>query len=279
MSKHDLANKAAGVTTLAAQDYGDFAGKGFENVTSEDVSVAFLNILQALSPECSGDKATRLPGAEPGMLINSATNEIWPGEIGVIIQPCATSHVFTEWKPRKEGGGFLGTRQIDDAVVTAAKEASTEYGKFKNGNNELVETFYIAALLHQTEDLALQAALTPQAIILAFTSTKIKSYRPIISRLRTFMNGVPPLFAHRLRVKTTTEKNEKGIFSNFVITPLLNNDLSLGLIPVKDGEGNVNPLITQGHAFSKAYNSGRFAQATEKQEAKNGGVNASDVPF
>ena len=117
-------------TAVAVPDYGDMAGNGFENQTNEDVAIPFLNLLQPMSPEVDKDEDTYIKGATAGRMINSVTKELFPEE-GVFVVPCDTQHVFVEWVPRTEGGGFVGIHQINDPIVLAAKEAATEYGKFK----------------------------------------------------------------------------------------------------------------------------------------------------
>src|SRR6185312_4196595 len=226
----ELTKAPAAAVPMVADDYGDMAGVGFENQTSADMSIPFLTVLQAISPEVNGPPAERVKGAAAGMLMNTVTKQLFDGEKGVIIQPCDTNHVFVEWKPRSAGGGFVGIHQVDSDVVKQAIANAKTFGANKVGENDLHETFYIAALLHRSEDLAVQATLGPEPILIAFTSTKIKPYRNIMTRLRTFM-AKPPLFAHRLRLSTVVESNNKGTFANFALAPLVDNDIAKSLIP------------------------------------------------
>lgn len=206
-----------------AYDYGKDAGSGFEGQTSADYSIPFLALLQAQSPQCM-DPATS-GKARPGYIFNTASGEIY--DAGVTIIPCRTDHVFVEWRPRAEGGGggagFAGIHTLESPEVEKARAASTAFGKFKLNGNDLVETFYIYGLaLSDDEQVA-------EPVVVAFSSTKIKPYRNIMYRLRSF-KGRAPMFAHRIRMKTTLQENKKGKFWNLDLVPL-NGDVATSLIP------------------------------------------------
>jgi hypothetical protein len=246
----DAIVKAAPQPTDLATSYGEYAGAGFDNQTSEDMSIPFLGVLQALSPELQPG-AQKIKGAEVGNLINTVTKELFDGEKnGVVFQPADTNHVFVEWKPRNQGGGFVAVHQLDSEIVASAKAKAEKFGKYKtDAGNDLIETFYIAGLLHRSADLAEQVENAPEPMIVAFTSTKIKAYKQIMTRLRTF-KGKPPLFAHRLLIKTWTETNAEGTFANFTITPAVNNDVAASLIPPTLGD-QPHPLLCKGRSSSR----------------------------
>ena len=282
MGDQNLAVQQAANTALAAaQDYGDYAGAGFDNQTTDDMSIPFLGLLQDLSPEVKKG-ADKIAGAEVGMMINTVTKELFDGEKdGVIFQPCDTNHVFVEWKPRNQGGGFVAVHQIDSPIVADAKAKAEKFGKYKTpAGNDLIETFYIAGILHRSANLEEQLGNTPEPMLIAFTSTKIKAYKAIMTRLRTF-KGKPPMFAHRILIKTKTETNAEGTFANFVVTPAVENNVEKSLIPSRMGE-ETNPLLVQGAELLKAYRSG-LVQVKHEQggDAGNGGGGAKgdNPPF
>jgi hypothetical protein len=282
---HELAKHDTGPTNLAVLDYGDAAGLGFDRQTADDVAIPFLNIIQPLSPELQGDASEKIPGAQAGMMFNSVTKELFSGETGVVFQLCDTKQEFVEWKPRDKGGGFVGVHGVDSEVVVAARAASTKFGKYtsKEGN-DLVQTFNTVGLLHRTASLEEQIASgTPEAMVIAFTSTKIKSYRAIMTRLSNFMHGKVPLFAHRVKITTVREQRDKGISYNFRIEPLVGGDVAKSLIPPKHGDGP-NPLLVTAQKLLKAYRGGALKTADKTQSRDSGGPgNATgddgDAPF
>lgn len=215
-----VATKEEKETALAAPGtYGEYAGAGFENTSSDDYSIPFLTVLQALSPQVSGESA--LDGAKAGQLFNSVTEELIDGKSGVEFVPAFRERLYIEWVPRENGGGFVGRHDSTSQIVAEAKTKSQD-GKLKTeGGNDLIDTAYIyGVLLHKDG--------REEPAVLAFTSTKLKVYRHLMTKLNQFqvveeIDGqprkvTPPIFAHRLRISTVTEKNNKGTFFNFKVT-------------------------------------------------------------
>jgi len=259
---------------VAYESYGEFEGRGFQNQTQDDIAIPFLNILQAMNPEVQPDG---VPGAKPGMLINSVTQELFD-EVQIV--PAVTQHVFVAWKPRDEGGGIVATYQPTDEVVKAAKARSTEFGKYEDGQgNDLVETFYMACIVCVGEDVKGMA-------MIAFTSTKIKAYKSIMGRIRPFQIALedgrrvtPPMFAHLLTLRTQSQKNNKGSFYVPVITPQVGEDgktdLTAGLLSTEDVRfkmaAELETLVDEGKA--KADLSSQAADAPRAEDADE------DLPF
>lgn len=242
--------------TLATVDFGEFAGCGFENQTSNDMAIPFLGILQALSPQVTKGDPKKIPGAEPGMLINTVTNELL--ESPVTIVPCYTECLFVEWVPREAGGGFIGVHELDSEVVVSAKR-NCEFGKFKHGDNDLVETFYMYCLLLDSPDAV--TSVTP--IVMAFTSTKIKVYKKLMTQLRT-MKGNFPLFAFRLSIASVSEKNKKNQpYENFMIVPVNGSLMDSTNLPGTEFEG----LLHEGKALTEAIRAGKAKVAHDSQSS------------
>ena len=55
----------------------EHAGKGLENLKQEDLSTPFLKILMPLSPQINKSDNRYIQGAEPGMILNSATKKVY----------------------------------------------------------------------------------------------------------------------------------------------------------------------------------------------------------
>lgn len=270
--KNKLAKKdEAGALALpGGYDYGDDAGSGWENTGTDDFTIPFLAILQSNSPQCSETEAEFIEGAKAGMLINTATQELYDGKVGVELVPCYTQHLFVEWRNRQtDGGGFIGIHTADSEVVAKAKAASTKFGKYvvpvEDGvDHDLVETFYIYGLVVAGEEL-----IGP--CMVSFSSTKIKAYKNIMTPLRQ-VKGRPPLFAFKLSVTTVAEKNTKGSFYNFKIVPA--------------GDSVVDSLIDPSHEFVLAGKAFKEQVAEGKAKIDHAGGNTGsgdgdekDAPF
>lgn len=208
-----MAKKKENEELPAVVDFGDDAGAGINDATHEELSIPLLVVLQALSPQVSGDAA--VDGAKPGMLYNTVTGDLYDGEEGVKFVPAARQHVFVEWVPREAGGGFVAVHDPQSDVVRAAKAASEKFGVYKTPDgNDLVETFYLYGILLD------EGGAPVEMVVVPFTSTKIKRYKAAVSRMRYQMVSAPsgkvnpPLWANVLRICTTHEKNTKGSFFN-----------------------------------------------------------------
>lgn len=268
-SKTEVAVKDEQTALAEYTAYAEYAGAGFENQTSDDYSIPFLQILQALSPQLQENDNLR-----PGMILNTVTGEVYDGKKGIAFIPATTQHVYVEWKPRDAGGGFVGIHEVNSDVVSQAKAASVEYGKYHTPEgNELIETFYVYGIALDDDGNASEA-------VLAFSSTKIKKYKGWMTKAKTIQIPLPdgrripaPLFAHRYRLKTVSEKNNKGQFYNWdaisfdgenaQAARLLPND------PLFQAAVNIKSMIEQGKARA-AYESQVGGAVDDEQGAGSG---------
>ena len=228
-------------------DYGEDAGLGMENMTGDDIALPFLNVVQDNSPEKKSNNAKFIDGIKEGDLFNTVTREVYPSPLAIV--PVMTEHVYVEWVPRDQGGGFVAVHAPTSDVVMEAKKNSNG-PKLKKGENDLVETFYLYAMV--LADVNAEEIVTP--IVIPFTSTKIKRYKQIMTRVRTFKKPVP-LFAHRLVIKSVDDTNKKGDFKNFDLAPALGTIMD-SLIPPKDANGLPHPLMIEAKAMLESIQSG-----------------------
>lgn len=195
-------------------DYSQYADQGFETHTRDDYAVPFLGVLQSNSPLLN-DHAT----ARAGMLFNTVTQKVYDGKAGVCFVPAFTDHVVVEWKPRDSGGGFVAIHQLGTPLLEKVK-AEQEFGKWKTvkgdpKSNDLIETFYVYGVFIAPDG-------SYEQMIIAFSSTKIKAYKRWMTKARTLQIAMPklgrrtpPLFSHRYRITSVSEKNPKGSYFNF----------------------------------------------------------------
>ena len=64
------------------------AGVGLENITTEDMQIPFIRIIQALSPQLQKDDPLYIKGAEQGDIFNTVTHQVWKAEEGITVVPC-----------------------------------------------------------------------------------------------------------------------------------------------------------------------------------------------
>lgn len=251
--------KAKTQAVVPTHDYGADASAGYENQSRADVSIPFLTVLQALSPQI-----TEMEAAKPGMLFNSVTEELIDGKVGRVFVPATTKHMFVEWVPREKGGGFVATHEPESEVVRQARASSKEFGKYTTPNgNQLQETFYIYGVLLDEQDQPGEMA------VISFTSTKISAYKRWNTKVSMFTIPSPtggkirpPLFAHKVKLTSTKEKNNKGEFFNFDLQPA-NGSVASSLLPPG------HPALEAGKSLREMVNSGA-AKATPQAEPTQG---------
>ena len=210
-------------TQIEAYDYGDEEGAGYEHQTSDDTQIPFMVLLQPMSPSVVDGKE----GAKPGCWYNTVTEEIYPKDEGFLFVPATTRHYYGEWTPRDAGGGFHGHHEVDSELVQEAVRNSTKFGRNKLDNgNDLVECYYAYGVVCDGEE--------PESMaVIAFTSTKIRSYKGWQTRMRQLSIQAPsgrrmrpPMNAHLTRVTSEMKKNDQGTF----YVPVINSANPAGLL-------------------------------------------------
>lgn len=264
-------------TALEVYDYGDDAGAGMEDVGKDEYLIPFFRILQALSPQCKPPAQGGVEGARPGMIINTATGELFPGEPGILFIPVHRDHNYVQYTPRDAGGGFIGIKPVDDELVLSLRGEQGNFGKLQvSDGTELTETFYLYGIAVPDDGME-------QRGMVAFASSSIKKYKSFVTRVMgityrinrgnesnpNWQQITPPLWAHRWILGTQYEKNKKGEFYNWRLTlaeePPIKSRLRLN-----------DPLYVQGREFYELIKGGRMrADYKQAQPDAEGG----DVPF
>jgi hypothetical protein len=258
---------------VAVYDYGDSAGAGYENLSSDDYSVPFIILLQSNSPEVENNEPE---GARGGMFLNRVTNELTPGDTGIVVVPCYSHTVFEEWVPRDNGGGYVAPHAVDSAeVYDAIKSANGKFGKLRLGANDLIETHYVYVLLLNNEG----NEITGFAAI-PIASTKIKPKKDWLTAMRHQGGDKTPLFANRARIKVVRKENKKGNFYGLVYSPLIGKTYKESLINPQtelhllEEAKKFYGLVSSGKAKVNAASQG---QATMDMEAQAAGD--ENAPF
>ncbi len=263
------------LAVAGAYDYGSDAGAGFEGIKSSDLSIPFLNVMQANSP-------TVAEGVHKnGDIVNSVTGDVYPGDKGVPFRPVEVIHKFVKWKPRDQGGGMLGQFDPEDPYVRETKKLNGDaFGKLKTSDgNELIETHYVYG--HVLDDAGINVE---SFAVLAMTSTKITPFKKWQTAMWS-MRGKPPLFAFRARMFTTNEKNDKGQpYKGVLFKPLVGESWAGCLIPPNTPEGRA--LLDAGKELREMVMSGAAKAAYDTQDTSGdpaaGGKSSKadgEVPF
>ena len=264
---------------VMVSDFGDEAGAGLEGTRLTEQVTPFLRMLQSNSPQLDPASPEYIKGATQGMICNTATGEVWPGETGVDIMICAKDYHYGLWIPRDKGSGYRGNVPPEDPMIeeTLARmtkkyggSARFKFPRFRDGmwtdpapktrdtaeEVEAVETGQLFALYAAPG--ALDADMAQRAIV-AFTSTSLPAYNGYVTRHMQWkyrqLNGLmlpPPLYAYRWNLSTVGTSNAKGKFYVWKVT--LRPE---GARPIEALLKPTDPLYLAGREFYQLYTAGR----------------------
>lgn len=196
-----------------AMMYAD-RSSGLEGVTMQDLQVPFLAILQPLSPQVNKRNSEYVQGAEPGDIYNIATQEIYKT---IDFVPSLYMRRYTEWKPRESGGGLVRDWGTDESRLLACKRDPNTNRDITPDGNVLVTSGTFFGILSPMGERA----------VLAFSSTQLKKARRWLANAMNQVEVTPegekftlPLFSTTYQLTTVAEKNDKGEWFGWKITPL-----------------------------------------------------------
>lgn len=189
------------------------SGLGRENMDMSDMSLPYILLLQDLSPQVDKKSGSKVDGAESGDLFNNVTQEIWGGEDGMTVIPCAFQKAWVEWQPDR--GGFVKSHPTDALMDTCSRN-DQGYDVLPSGNI-LVPTYYYYAMILDT-DGGYQFAV----ISMARTAMKKgRKWNSVLSSMQVMgPNGMfnPPMFAQQFKITSEVETKGKNSFYNWHMT-------------------------------------------------------------
>ena len=183
--------------------FEDDAAHGFENVKTTSLALPILKLLQNGSGEAQRRNQNYVDGAEPGMLLNTVTKQLYDGAKGVSVIPCHYKLEYQEWADFGTGSGRPENIFPDgsDILNSTTKDGSGK-DRLENGNYILTVGQHFVLLVGDGG--------TEQALI-SMSSSQGKISRKWNSMMMSInfdgKNGpyTPPSFSHSY--KLTTELN------------------------------------------------------------------------
>ena len=183
------------------------ANAGFQTMSQDDLALPFLKVLGQLSPEVNTRHAKHIKGAEPGMILNTVTNELHDGAKGISVIPCYYKREFVEWKDRGESmGAPVATHAPNSDIVSSAKRDNMNKDRLPNGNY----------LENTASHFVLMLGENPCTALITMKATQLKTSR----KWNTMMMGIklqgknglftPPSYSHVYKLTTVQQSNDKG---------------------------------------------------------------------
>ena len=193
------------------------SGKGLGNMSQDDLALPFLKILGQLSPEVNKRDGKYVKGAEPGMIFNSVTGELYDGAKGIQVVPCHYKLEYIEWRDRGEGSGApVAIHSSSSDVMTKTTRDASFKDRLPNGN-------YIE---RTASHFVIVNGQTPSTALIAMKSTQLKISRKWNSMMAGIRlkgkNGLftPASFSHIYQLKTIQQSNDKGTWFGWEVSKI-----------------------------------------------------------
>ena len=236
--------KSAG---LPANMFEDDAAKGLGAIGQEDLALPFLKILGQLSPEVNKRDGKYVEGAEPGMIYNSVSGDLYDGVKGIDVIPCFYKLEYIEWKDRGEGlGAPVAIYDSSSDIMSKTTPDANYKDRLPNGN-------YIEKT---ASHFVIVAGDSPSTALISMKSTQLKISR----KWNSMMSGIkmkgangmftPASFSHIYKLKTTQMSNDKGTWFGWEVSKVgpvtdkglydqakgFSDSISKGSVKAKHGE-------------------------------------------
>ena len=244
--------KSAG---LPANMFEDDAAKGLGAIGQEDLALPFLKILGQLSPEVNKRDGKYVEGAEPGMIFNSVSGELYDGVKGIDVIPCFYKLEYIEWKDRGEGlGAPVAIYDSSSDIMSKTKPDANYKDRLPNGN-------YIEKT---ASHFVIITGDSPSTALISMKSTQLKISRKWNSMMSGIkLNGkngmfTPASFSHIYKLKTTQMSNDKGTWFGWEVS-------KVG--PITDGS-----LYDQAKSFSENISKGSVKAKHGEDKPKDQGI-------
>ena len=187
--------------------FEDDAAAGFENVKTTSLALPILKLLQNGSGEAQKRNQNYVEGAEPGMLLNTVTKQLYDGAKGVTVIPCHYKLEYQEWADFGTGSGRPENIFPDgsDILDQTTKDGGGK-DRLDNGNYILtVGQHYVIIVGDSGAEQALISMSSSQGKI----SRKWNSMMMSISLDGKNGSYTPPSFSHSYKL-TTVLNSGKG---------------------------------------------------------------------
>ena len=232
---------------LPSNMFEEDAAKGLGKIGQEDLALPFLKILGQLSPEVNKRDGKYVEGAEPGMIYNSVSGDLYDGVKGIDVIPCFYKLEYIEWKDRGEGPGApVAIYDSSSDIMSKTKPDANYKDRLPNGN-------YIEKT---ASHFVIITGDSPSTALIAMKSTQLKISR----KWNSMMSGIklkgknvlytPASFSHIYKLKTTQMSNDKGTWFGWEVSKVgpisdasiyqqaksFSESISKGAVKAKHGE-------------------------------------------
>ena len=227
------------------------ADAGSQNISQEDLALPFLKVLGQLSPEVNKRNGKYVEGSEPGMILNTVTNDIYDGSKGIEVLPVYYQRQYVEWQDRGESKG------APVAIHSAASDIMSKTTRDKSYKDRLPNGNYIE---NTANHYVVLLGKTPTTALISMKATQLKVSRKWNSMMMGIrMQGAkglftPPTYSHIYKLKTVQMSNDKGTWFGWDVS--------------KIGPVSEKPVYAIAKTFAERVGKGEIQAKPETDEAK-----------
>ena len=199
----------------AASMFEADANQGIENMSQDDIALPFLKVLGQLSPEINKVHAKYKEGAEPGMILNTVSGQLYDGSKGVDVIPVHYRRQLVEWQDRGSSTGApVAIHNAESDIMSKTTRDKSYKDRLPNGN-------YIE---NTANHFVLMLGDNPTTALISMKATQLKISR----KWNSMMSGIklkgkaglytPASFSHIYKLKTTQMSNDKGTWFGWEVS-------------------------------------------------------------
>ena len=200
---------------LVANMFEADANQGIENMSQDDIALPFLKVLGQLSPEINKVHAKYKEGAEPGMILNTVSGQLYDGSKGVDVIPVHYRRQLVEWQDRGSSTGApVAIHNAESDIMSKTTRDKSYKDRLPNGNYiDNTANHYVVVL-----------GDSPQTALISMKSTQLKISRKWNSIMMGIKlqgkNGLftPPTYSHIYKLKTVQMSNDKGTWFGWEVS-------------------------------------------------------------
>lgn len=202
----------ADVQAMLLEDAGD----GFDTMSSRDLAIPRLAILQALSPTCTKGDPAYIKEAEVGEIIDNIERKRIPGETGIIVIPVNYRRAFIEWDQRK----FVADHGTDDSIMLQCTQNEKKQWLLPNGHAVVETAEYYCVMLDPDSGL-------PKQVVISMSRSMFGEAKRWNSMMRNLMiphpsgKGAfnPAIYYQSYKLTTIPKSNEDGSWYVWKVEP------------------------------------------------------------
>ena len=231
------------------------AGVGLENITTEDMQIPFIRIIQALSPQLQKDDPLYIKGAEQGDIFNTVSQEVYKQDEGVIVVPAFFEKKFLEFQLRSSGGGFVRELAADDKDIAMTNREGTI--EMLPSGNELVRTDQHLVIAKSAD-----GTIAPSVLDMKKTQLKVsRRWNTLKNSARLPSGALMPIYGTAWQLTTVLEANDQGKWFNYKLDRI--NDVTPEIEKMMLEARNMYQGVAKGEVKMAAASADEIAEKDE----------------